>query len=311
MNNIDASQAIYNKGPIFRVYNEHDDIAPYSPGSIIPIWDMINTVKSFFCSLKTGDNEELFDSSTNVLHFIASPPKSLSQLGEVIHEFNWIPTSTYSVFRFISRSTGCVLSVLSFLLNTYWLYRHKNCEDLFTLDLLSYFHKIINEDKGSAPIYLNKIRKIISNNPRLIKWKQRIEDLENHPIEGTHYQQELQGIAKEILLKNLEIMQSDFLSLDASEIDKIVRKVRRKWPQASPEDSIKLIKRSLYNHSILKKKKLSRCISPWMSERVNRSCLPIIHELSEHDASSPMALKEGLRLANDMNIQFKKKGNCL
>jgi len=307
-------------------------IAPYEvrglpnyPGSsnllYLPV-DVYYSIKSLFHSLSHGDGEEIFDTSARLL---GAPANLVSAGGFVAGYGVGFGFISISVLPFlpITYAVGAVLCVIEGVVDAISLKRQKDFEDTFDFEILSHLRDMVSDfDPLKSTEAIEKVTQLMNKDPeslidlfgedQFLQLKTLFNQIHQELLDDPYgadeilekYHGPLEEIARVALLKNLNLLQQEFLQLNPDEVNKIYTKVLENNKEKSGEEIQKITFEKLRENLAIKKKKLARRIRPWMVGEASETISPLLRGLVSDD---PEAIKEGLRLADDMHIQSKKK----
>ena len=323
--------SIPNLSSIFR---EHvtitDNVTPYgyegsppSPGLLtlltLPL-DVIDTGAHFVKGVKKKDGEEIFDTTLRAITIpgvgYASSESILSFFLDKMHAAIIGATITGAIVCFLAAIYEAVLFV-----------RQKLFERDFDLELLSKLNYLVGEDDPlnsteaafELAQYVEKnkasLEKIFGTEPmETIETlaKQLQKDLMANPYHVEQvlpkYQEALEELSRHLLIKNLATLQNKYLQVSSEEVKTIGERVSKKYSKTNiPSDIIdKEIENGLIKELNKKKKALARRVRPWMVTEAGELVTPLLKDLVTKPQDST-AIKEGLKLMNDIRTQNKKK----
>ncbi|QVL57065.1 MAG: hypothetical protein KFB93_06705 [Simkaniaceae bacterium] len=312
--------------------SEEEEFDPYEGGAVsnypggsnlfyIPT-DIYYTGRALIESIQHGDNEEIIDASTRLFGIpanIISTGGTIASYGKafgVVAHLPWYLTP-------ITIIAGLVLCIVEGLVDIVSLVRQNYFEKNFDFELLSHLRymaadieptktidaikgitKLINEDSSTFKELLDNEQATIIQN-LLNEIHRKVEEHpELLPTIVNHYRPALQEVSKHLLVANLMRIRHDYLLVTEHEKEHIEESVRVKNPELGIDELQALQKKELQIASTIKKKQLARRIRPWMVEEANETVTPLLRGITNDE---PEAIKEGLRLIDDMHVQSKKK----
>ncbi len=320
---------------IARVFRHHvtdlDKIAPYevagfpnSPGTSnllhLPV-DIYYTLRSLIHSIKHGDTEELCDASTRL---VGMPANLVSAAGGVINygaALGVIPRTITSLVHW-TYIAGIVLCIVEGIVDLFSLKRQYRFEKQFDFDFLSNLRNIVSDfDPLKSSKSIENMAELVNKDPESLKqlygeqfepikniFNQMNEDLQENPYNADlilkKYASPLLEIARLAVMKDLKHLEEKFLQLNPEEMIEIQSEILRKNQGKSSEELQKITVEELQEKLAIKKKKLARRVRPWMVAEASETVSPILIGIIRNDSE---AIKEGLRLADDIHSQSKKK----
>ena len=105
-------------------------------------------------------------------------------------------------------------------------------------------------------------------------------------------------------MKDLKHLEEEFLQLNPEEVVKIHSKVLQKNQGKGLKELQEITIKKLREKLAIKKKNFARRVRPWMVSEASETVSPILSGVVKNNSE---AIKEGLRLADDIHSQSKKK----
>jgi len=331
----DGSSTHENHFKIANVFRHHvtdpDKIAPYEvagfpnyPGSsnllYLPI-DIYYTLKSLGHSIDHGDTEEICDASARLL---GVPANFVSAAGFLVGYgigLGIIPASVVLLLP-IAYGAGIALCIIEGAVDAWSLNRQHKFENQFDFDFLSNLRYMVSDFESSkSSEAIEEMAELVNKNPESLKqlygeqfenvknlFNQMNEELEENPYDADlilkKYASPLEEIARLAVMKDLKHLEEEFLQLNPEEVVKIHSKVLQKNQEKSLEELQEITIKKLREELAIKKKRLARRVRPWMVSEASETVSPILSGVIKNDSE---AIKEGLRLADDIHSQSKKK----
>lgn len=311
---------------------EPEAIHPYEGGAVsnypggsnifyIPS-DVYYTVGALVESIKHGDNEEVIDASTRLFGIPANIVSTGGTIASYGSAFGWIAHLPWYLTP-ITIIAGLLLCIVEGIVDIISLARQAFFEEKFDLEILSHLRNIVSDIEPKKTMdAIKALTKLVNEDPEsltkllgadqaeIVKglMNEIQEKVQEHPellpTIINHYRPALQEVAKQFLIENLENIKSEFLQLSEYEEETIRAEVRENNPDMNQEELSALETKELEIASTIKKKKFARRVRPWMVQEANETINPLLRGIVKGD---PEAIKEGLRLADDIHIQSKKK----
>jgi len=331
----DATPTYENHIKIAEVFRHHvtdpEKIAPYEvagfpnyPGSsnllYLPI-DIYYTLTSLSHSIGHGDTEEICDASARLL---GMPANFVSAAGFLVGYgigFGIIPASAVLLLPF-AYGAGIALCIIEGVVDAWSLDRQYTFEEQFDFDFLSNLRYMVSDfDSSKSPEAIEDMAELVNKEPESLKqlygeqfedvkklFNQINEELEENPYDADlilkKYASPLEEVARLALMKDLKHLEEQYLQLNPQEVIKIHSKVLQKNPGKSSEEIQEITTGKLREELAIKKKALARRVRPWMVSEASETVSPILSGVIQNDSE---AIKEGLRLADDIHSQSKKK----
>jgi len=152
------------------------------------------------------------------------------------------------------------------------------------------------EDAKALLEFFDSLKKEIDQRPHFSKFI-----FEQH-------QPQIKELARVILAKNILHLQEEYLQLNPDEVNKVLKRVERKYGDLPIEKQREKLLSRLEKDLNTKRKTLARRVRPWMVHEASDTAPSILMGLTSHLAENrDLAVKEGLELMNDMRIQNVKK----
>lgn len=317
---------------VFRHHvTDPDKIAPYEvagfpnyPGSsnllYLPI-DIYYTLKSLGHSIGHGDTEEICDASARLLGM----PANLVSAGGFLMGYGiglGIIPKTIAPFLPFTYIAGVILCIVEGIVDAWSLDRQYRFEEQFDFDFLSNLRYMVSDfDSSKSSEAIEDMAELVNKDPESLKqlygeqfedvkklFNQMNEELEDNPYDADlilkKYASPLEEIARLAVMKDLKHLEEEFLQLNPEEVIKIHSKVLQKNQEKSPEEIQEITIEKLREELAIKKKNLARRVRPWMVGEASETVSPILSGVVKNNSD---AIKEGLRLADDIHSQSKKK----
>ncbi len=246
-------------------------------------------VKSFFTAMAHGDREELSLTSARLLMI---SPRIVQGIGNILL---YLPSlgmisKIAPAISIIPSYIGAGLCIAEGAVDAWLFNEQRKFTQEYDFKVLSHLRYMIGDyDPVHAPAAIKWLAENRTE-PVFSKMKQFLDE---YPLRAneiiTENEEELEKIAERLLKKDLGKLQTNYLELSAEEVREI-------GAENKEQLSIQLG---------IKKKWLARRLRPWMVREANEKVLPILYGL-DHGLRKE-AIKEGLRLSDDIHAQAKKK----
>lgn len=282
--------------------------------------DVYYTMKALIDGIKRGENEEITDATTRM---IGIPMNVTSASGIVIGylaRFGFIT----KVSTFISGATiiaGLLLCVFEGIVDEVSYKRQSRFEKKFDFEFLSLLRNMVDYQQNSrSHLAIDYMPEFLQQHPEMLEHLfgaeqgKIVKDLMSEirgevkkqphltPSILNHYRPALEEINRQALISNLQRLRDKYLQVHSNEMIEIHDRLAE---QGIEKDAlISAMYKEFQNLSIIKKKKLARRIRPWMVDEANQTIDPLLKGIVEKD---PAAIREGLKLADDMYAQSQKK----
>jgi|GEM_PF-4916228 len=311
-------------------------IDPNAVGRLPSVFNLLSLPSDFFSALSAlwkaqaiGDAEGEIDAT---LRLSSLPLNALSSISDIanfvliigriasfvrvsISPFTFLPLSILSSINFI----GLALSAIESVVEAVAVDRQVKFLSNFHLNSVEKIDNYFNEtDPQKKRALLAQScshlchKKGLPISSELVAKLQRLEVL---LLFAGSTDQELLSQAEEvlkeasnqILLKDAEVLQDQFLTLSPSEKDKIEKIARRKFPSAPPEKIAKEIEHSSLEILKVKSNSLARRVEPWCSKELSTKLTPALQNMKSSDPEvRNQAAKEIKELLSTTKIQAKK-----
>jgi len=221
---------------------------------------------------------------------------------------------------------GLLLCLIEGVMDIVGLRRELSFESKFDFSLLTSLKTLLKNDSATkSQKAFDRLTKTISKNRP--KWEAKYgketidqlltfmkpldEEMRKRPsyalFHFEDYQEELQTLTHFFLMQNLATLQKTYLALNPEEVKKVLDHVKKKHPYHSKEELFEVSKKKLEQCLMIKAKKLSRRIRPWMVPEAADRTLTLLPKLQQ--GFNQKSASEGLLFFKDLHIQSNKK--CL
>ncbi len=295
-----------------------DRIIPYELGSLpnYPaasnllyfVQDTREAMQANTEALKTGDTEEINDSSIRLAATASNLFGSIGALYEWIKMLpdvsTHLPTTLTHCIKWLCIPVAIASCIVEGIGDVVGLYRQKRFDEKFDFELMSEFKALLEHPEALDSH--EKVAKLIerfSEEDAVNRLKELQDALNQHPLFKRHIMEtnapKIEAIAKEVLQKNLNRMESEYLSLSSEDVANITATAKAKNQNVEEAKKIALEK---------KKKKFARRVMPWMVKEAEGTVPNLLAGLKNKDEQmQKKCLRTGLSLMNDLNIQSQKK----
>ncbi|MCP5506344.1 MAG: hypothetical protein H7A38_05630 [Chlamydiales bacterium] len=297
-------------------------VSNYAGGSnllYIPA-DTYYTLKALIEAINRGDHEEIADAT---MRLIGIPMNLTSASGTVVGYLAGfgLVTNIPKVVGHVTLITGLLLCVFEGIVDAVSYRRQARFEEKFDFEFLSHLRHMIDfQENHQSRTAIDCMPELLEEKPEMLERlfgaeqgtivKELMTEIRNEvrkqphltPSILNHYRPALEEISRQALIPNLAKLRDDYLHVHTSEILEIYDRLAGQG--LKEEDFISGMFKELQNLSITKKKKLARRIRPWMVDEANQTIDPLLKGIVEKD---PGAIREGLKLADDIYAQSSKK----
>lgn len=297
-------------------------VSNYAGGSnllYIPA-DVYYTMKALIDGIKRGENEEITDAT---MRMIGIPMNVTSASGTVIGYlagFGLITKVPWYIGG-ITLITGLLLCVFEGVVDGVSYRRQARFEKKFDFEFLSHLRHMIDFQKNQlSRTAIDCMPELLEQHPEMVERlfgaeqgkivKELMTEIRDEvqkqphltPSILNHYRPALEEISRQALIPNLQKLRDDYLQVHSSEMKEIHDRLSGQGLEK--DELISAMYEEFKNLSITKKKKLARRIRPWMVDEANQTIDPLLKGVVEKD---PGAIREGLKLADDVYAQSAKK----
>lgn len=276
--------------------------------------EIYSSTNSLIASIKNRDHEGIQDALS---FLIATPINLASSTGILLNycmKFHWLSHSL-SVLILPTYISGLILCLIEGIVDSFGLARQIKFNQKFDFNWLKHLKILTDNEKMMNKSHsLNATLSLIQKNLTLLETsygKEKVKDFLNfftdlkeecdarpyyQNIILDKHQNKIKEFARLILEKNILHFQEKYLRLNSEEIKQIKR---------AEKDEEKR-KQLLDQHLNKKYKMLARRVRPWMVHEATEKVPSILKALSSPKYKD-LALKEGLSLMHEMQIQNDKK----
>ncbi|MCB1109655.1 MAG: hypothetical protein KDK64_01630, partial [Chlamydiia bacterium] len=319
-------------GEVFRQHvTDPTMIAPYEvpefpnyPGTTNLLYipsDLYHTLRSIYHAVRNRDQEEFSDATARLAGIPANLACATGYLMGYGLMFKIIPQSLSKVLPFLY-AAGVALCIIEGGVHAWALNRQLNFEAEYDFDFLSNLRYLVSDyDPVKTTRAIRNMAKLVNEEPESLKqlygdqfeqvkqiFNQMHEELEDNPYDADliikKYASPLEEIARLATMKDLKHLEETFLQLNPNEVTAIHSKIVQQNPDKSPEEIQQLTHAKLKQELAKKKKNFARRVRPWMVSEASETISPILGGITLGDSE---AIKEGLRLADDIHVQSQKK----
>lgn len=311
-------------------------IDPNAVGRLPSVFNLLSLPSDFFSALSAlwkaraiGDAEGEIDATLRLSTLPLNALSSISDIATVvlilgriasfvrvsISPFTFLPMSILSSINFI----GLALSAIESVVEALAVDRQVKFLSNFHLNSVEKIDKYFNEtDPQKKRVLLAQScsdlchKKGLPISIDLVVKLQKLELLLLFPGSTdqellSHAEEVLKQASKQILQKDAEKLQEQFLTLSPSEKEKIQKIAIRKFPSAPPEKIAKEIEHSSLEILKVKSNSLARRVEPWCSKELSTKLAPALKNMKSSDpVIRNQAEKEIKELLSTTKIQAKK-----
>ncbi len=297
---------------------------PNYPGSsnllYLPV-DAYHTLRSLAHSIGHGDTEEICDASTRLLGMPANFVSAIGFLMGYGIEFGVIP-KTIAPFLPFAYGAGVALCIVEGIVDAWSSNRQYRFEDQFDFDFLSNLRYMVSDfDSSKSSEAIEDMAELVNKDPKSLQqlykeqfgdvkklFNQMNEELEENPYDANlilkKHASPLEEISRLAVMKDLKHLERQYLQLNPQEVIKIHSDILQQNQEKNPEKIQEITMEKLREKLAIKKKNLARRVRPWMVSEASETVSPILSGVVQNNSE---AIKEGLRLADDIHSQSKKK----
>lgn len=288
--------------------------------------DTYSATKSLIGSIKNRDGEGVQDSMISLIEVpivIGSSVGSAFDYGIGLH----IIPQTLSFLLKPAYVLSLLLCIIEGVVDSFGLSRQLSFSDEFDFDLLKNLKTLTdNTSVAEGQKAFKALAQFTQENRRMIeqlcgkedtkKLLGFTEDLQREIEKNPHFskfifaekQEQIRDLAKVVLAKNILHLQEEYLQLNPNEVDKIAKKVEKRYSDLPIEEQREKLINQLDKELNNKRKSLARRIRPWMVHEASDTAHSILMGLTSCDKKNQeLAIDEGLKLMNDMRVQNEKK----
>lgn len=320
---------------VAEVFRRHvtdiEQIAPYEvpgfpnyPGTSNLIYipsDLYHTVRSIYHAVQNQDREEFHDAMTRLAGIPANLVSATGYLMGYLMMFKVIPQSLSKLLPF-TYAAGAALSIVEGVVHAWSLSRQVVFEKKFDFEFISNLRYMVNGfNPVQTPKAIENMAKLVNKEPESLKelfgdqfdevkdlFNKMHDELEENPYDADQiiekYAVPLEEIGRLVTMKNLKVMEEEFLQLNPEEVAEISSKAIQNNKSKTPEEVTDITHSKLKNALLKKKKNFARRVRPWMVAEASETVNPI---LSGTIKGNSEAIKEGIRLTDDIHTQSNKK----